>query len=269
MEEKENWIKFLGTAGARIVVARQLRASGGTWLHLSGANLLLDPGPGALVRAISSRPPLDPLRLDAVILSHKHLDHSADVNTIIEAMTEGGFKKRGALFAPSDAINEDPVVLKYLRGFLDRVEVLHEGGRYQVGGCSFSTPIRHHHPVETYGLTFQLPQGRLSFVTDTAFFPSLASAYLSDLLIINVVLHHPHQNPHVQHLNLADAATLITQIRPRAVVITHFGVGMLRSKPWQLASALCRQTGVKVIAARDGMTLDLADLLPSASPPQP
>lgn len=263
MQLEGNWIKFLGTAGARVVVAKQLRASGGTWLHLLGCNLLLDPGPGALVRALSSKPALDPSRLDAVLLSHKHLDHSADVNIIIEAMTEGGFRRRGVLFAPEDALNEDPVVLKYLRGFLEKIETLQEGGEYRVRDLSFSTPLRLHHPAETYGLKLQLPAGNLSFITDTAFFPSLASPYQADLLVINVVLLQPHQNPAVQHLCLDDASRLICEIRPKAAVLTHFGMTVLRAKPWELASALSRETGINIIAARDGMTLNVDEVLES------
>ncbi len=71
-------IKFLGTAGARFVMLKQLRASGGIWLELAGARLLIDPGPGTLVRCAKSRPRLDPAKLDAIVLTHKHLDHSSD-----------------------------------------------------------------------------------------------------------------------------------------------------------------------------------------------
>ena len=37
-------ITFLGTAGARIMVATQILASGGLWLNLSGTEILVDPG---------------------------------------------------------------------------------------------------------------------------------------------------------------------------------------------------------------------------------
>ena len=119
-----DYIKFLGTAGARIVVAKQVRSSGGVWLSIGGTNLLLDPGPGSLVRCWSSKPKLDPTTLDAIILSHKHLDHSGDVNAMIEAMTDGGFKKKGTVLAPEDAINSDPVVFKYVRDYVDKIEIL-------------------------------------------------------------------------------------------------------------------------------------------------
>src|SRR4030042_5241800 len=119
----KNWIKFVGTAGARFVVAKQLRSSGGLWLSLQGVNLYMDPGPGALVRSLASKPKLDPTKLDGILLSHKHLDHSGDINVMIEAMTEGGYRRHGVLFAPQDALDEDPVVLRYVRSFVDRPRV--------------------------------------------------------------------------------------------------------------------------------------------------
>jgi hypothetical protein len=53
MEDKSpsgDTITFLGTAGARIMVANQILASGGLWLSLSGTEILLDPGPGCIVQ---------------------------------------------------------------------------------------------------------------------------------------------------------------------------------------------------------------------------
>jgi ribonuclease BN (tRNA processing enzyme) len=86
-------ITFLGTAGARFMVTRQLAASGGLWLNLSGTEILVDPGPGTLVQ--SSKKKLRADKLSAIVLSHRHLDHSADVNIMVEAMTNGGFSRRG------------------------------------------------------------------------------------------------------------------------------------------------------------------------------
>jgi phosphoribosyl 1,2-cyclic phosphodiesterase len=258
-----DWIKFLGTAGARFVVSKQLRFSGGTWCRLQEMNILIDPGPGTLLRCFASRPKLDPEDLDAIILTHRHLDHSTDVNVMIEAMTRGTFNRRGALFAPVDAVEgEEPVVLRHTRQSVERLELLQEGRRYQLGSLDFFVPVRHRHPVETYGLMFQLPRGRVAFISDTAYFPELAGHYAhSDIIIINVVFFELPPAREIQHLDLEGARALIRSIKPRLAVMTHFGMTMLNHKPYQLAQQLSEETGTQVVAATDGMKLDLEKYL--------
>ena len=258
MEELSDTITFLGTAGARFVVTKQFLASGGAWLNLGGTQILLDPGPGCLVQAVKRK--LDALKLKAIILSHKHLDHSGDINIMIEAMTEGGHRQRGILFAPSDALDLDkePVIFPYLQKFPQKIEVLSEGGSYSVDGVTFKTPVRHHHPVETYGLVFKTPRHTFSWIADTKYFPELADVYRAELLVMNVVLVEP-RDP-VDHLSLIDAAKIVTEVKPKVAILTHFGMTIWRNKPWELAEKLSQETGVKVIAARDGMKFDLAKL---------
>src|SRR3972149_6926567 len=109
----DSTITFLGTAGARFMVCRQLAASGGIWLTLNGTQILLDPGPGSIVQATGRK--LEAEKLSAIIVSHRHLDHAADVNVMIEAMTNGGFNRHGRLFAPADALQHQPVIYCYLK----------------------------------------------------------------------------------------------------------------------------------------------------------
>jgi phosphoribosyl 1,2-cyclic phosphodiesterase len=257
-----DWIKFLGTAGARFVVYKQLRASGGVWCRLQGQNILIDPGPGTVYRCHAAKPKLNPEELDAVILTHRHLDHTTDANVVIEAMTQGGFKQRGALFAPDDALcRPEPVVFDFLRKAVERLALLVEGGSYQLAGVEFSTPVRHLHPVETYGLIFNLPYGRIGFIVDTAFFPELLEHYQGvDLLVLNLMLYDPPTAPWIQHLDFGGARSLIEGIKPQVTVITHFGMTLLKRNPHLVAEQLQEETGSKVIAARDGLTLDLESL---------
>jgi phosphoribosyl 1,2-cyclic phosphodiesterase len=253
-----NRIIFLGTGGARVLVFKQLLASGGLWIEQAGTRLHLDPGPGALVQA--AKRDLDPTKLDAILLSHRHLDHSADVNVMIELMTDGGFIKRGILFAPEQALSgDDPVVLNYVRQFPERIEVLKPDTDYTLGELRFRTHGKHHHSTETYGFTFSSTEGPVSFVVDTLFFPELCEWYAgSAVLVINLVRLIPHESEKVMHLTYDDAKTLIGTIRPRLAIITHFGMTMIKAKPWEVAKKLSGETGVEVIAAGDGKTVELA-----------
>lgn len=257
----ENFIKFLGTAGARFVVAKQLRYSGGVFLHLKGQKVILDPGPGTLVRCARSRPKIDPTRLDAVILTHAHIDHSNDVNVMADAMVSGGFKRRGALFAPSDCLEgENAVVLNYVRQYLDRIEPLKPETKYQVGPLSFHTSVRHKHGVETYGLKFDLNGRTLAFLMDTEYFDGLAKSYAdAEVLVMNVVRRYHPQDRKIQHLSMEEAREILSQIRPEKTIITHFGMTMIKAKPWEVAAELAEELGLDVRAASDGMKLDLED----------
>lgn len=262
--ESPNRIKFLGTAGARIVVTKQLRASGGIWLTLENKNILIDPGPGSLVKCFSSRPKLDPTKLDAIVLTHRHLDHSNDINIMIEAMTEGGFKRKGIVFCPADALAEDPVIFRYLRSFVEKIHILKAGGEYSIDKITLSTPLKHIHKVETYGLIFKAPAYRISFIVDTKFFPEIIKAHSgSEMLVINTVRYEPEgaKKLKLEHLNLEDAENIIKNCKPQIAILTHFGMTMLKAKPWEMALQLKKELNTEVIAASDGMELNLDEVI--------
>lgn len=247
----------MGTAGARFMVAKQLAASGGLYLEEGGSRLAMDPGPGAVVQYAKRK--VDLARLGGILISHRHLDHCGDVNVMIEAMTDGGFRPHGVLYCPADALDEDPVVLRYLRGFPDEVVRLEPEREYRMGEITFRTTRRHIHGVETYGFLFgpaangRLP--RMGWVTDSQWYPGIAEDHRAEVMLIHTVLSH--SRPQLPHLGLDDAERIIGEARPRLAILTHFGMGVWRDRPWEVAAAMSERTGVEVKAARDGMSLEL------------
>jgi len=235
-----------------MVVLNQLRKSGGFWVKLDNINILHDPGPGSLV--MMHQLGLRPKDLDAIILSHRHIDHSNDVNVVTEAMTGGGFTPRGRLIAPSDCFDNDPVVLQYVRPFVDITEIK-KGMETIIKDIRIMFPIENQHPVETYGVIYTFRSGRLGYIPDTEYFPGLVQAYSGmDYLIINVV--RMKTDKMIRHLNMDEAAELIDKIRPKIAILTHFGLQVLNSSPEHQAKMISQKTGVEVIAAQDGMIVD-------------
>jgi ribonuclease BN (tRNA processing enzyme) len=255
MGKNSNFIKFLGTAGARFVMIRQLRSSAGLWVKYKSTNLLIDPGPGCLVRCHRCRPKLDPSKLDGIILTHKHLDHSGDINVMIEAMTAGGFKKRGKLFVTSDALGEEGVIFKYLEKKAGKIEKLKKK-KFEVKDIGFSVPIKNKHSVETYGVKFYLGNQVVAYISDTKKFDKLINAYSdATVLIINVVF--AKARPDYDHLCLPEAVDLVKQIRPNIAIFTHFGVSILKQKPHLLEKRIRNETGLNINFAYDGMSIDI------------
>jgi phosphoribosyl 1,2-cyclic phosphodiesterase len=254
-------LKFLGTAGARFAVSTQARHSGGLLWTLSGTTLWVDPGPGALVRALSSRPRVDPARVDALLVTHPHLDHCGDATAVVEAMTRGGFARRGTLLAPRAALEGEPVVFRYAQEFVTRREVLEPGGRYPLApGLTLSTPLAHDHGVETYGYRLERDGFSAAHVVDTYWMDELADAYAGvDLLVVNATRLAGRDRRYL-HLGLDDAEALAAAIRPRLCVLTHLGLQLPPGRARQAAEEMAARIGVAVRAASDGLSLSLLEL---------
>ncbi len=252
-----DFIKFLGTAGARFVMIKQLRASAGIWFSIHGTNFIVDPGPGTIVKINKTRPKLPLDNLNAIYLSHRHLDHSGDVNVMIELMTEGGFKKRGTLLCPEDALKEDPVVFQYTRKFLDKIDILKPNSKYKINNIEIETGIGQKHGCETYG--FKICSEKVpvvSYIPDTEYFPGLVNSYKNtDILIINVVFYEKREG--ILHMCLSEALDIISVLKPRKAILTHFGMSMIKNKIWEKENEMKEKTGIDVIAAYDGMNVEL------------
>ncbi len=229
------------------------------WMRLGNTQIHLDPGPGALVRALSHDPPCNPRELEGIVLSHKHLDHANDVNVMIEAMTSGGFRPRGVLLAPADALEGEPVVFPYAQRFVERIEVARErSGPYTIGQVQVRTSIRHVHAVETYGMHFRTALHTVSYLPCGRYFEGLAQDYAEhkpDVLVMNVLRYRDGMD--VDHLTFDHARSVIAHVNARVTVMQHFGTKMLEQDPSRLADGLEQELGLRVIAAYDGMKLDI------------
>lgn len=232
------------------MVAKQVAASGGLFLEDGDTKLALDPGPGAIVQY--ARRGVDLTTLDAIVLSHRHLDHSGDVNVMLEGMTDGGFASRGRLFCPSDALDEDPVVLEYVRRFPREIVRLAPVTTYSVNGLTFTTSGRHVHQSETYGFRFG---DKLGWVTDSGYYAGIAEQHKAEVMVIHTVLRDCH--PTLPHLCIADAERIVRDARPRLAFLTHYGMTVWRAKPDVVAAELSQRTGVDVRAATDNLSIEL------------
>ncbi|PMP68709.1 MAG: MBL fold hydrolase [Thermodesulfobacterium geofontis] len=247
-------ILFLGTAGARYVVAKQLRASAGTVIHINNSYLLLDPGPGTLVHLAKRKIPIE--KIETIVVSHQHLDHSADLNIMVDAITEGGFKKRGTLFLTESALKEG-ILLSYLHSYLKKIELLKPYTFYESLPFKFKTTCLLKHTAENYGLLFYFPEGKIvGFITDTAFFDGLAEEFAeANILVIYTVRYKPLEN--VLHLSISDVKKILEKIRPEEVILTHFGMTMLKVNPFKVAQKLSKDLGLKIRACYDGMEIKI------------
>ncbi len=268
-------LTFLGTGGGRFSMIKQLRRTGGMFLEHSGFSCIIDPAPGALVRAREAGIALE--ELDAVVVTHAHLDHDGDMEVMIEAMTDGGKEKRGALLCAESVLDGADIEEKYVKGggtYGERVPPsldpyheslagdivrLRDGSEHRLGPFAMRCIETKHSDPRTVAFTLATDDRTVGFVSDTELFPGLAEFFSgADVLVVNML--RPHDNEWKGHLNTADAAELVNDVAPELAIMQHFGAALIYSSVQAEADWLRERThtDIDIVMAEDGMTVDLA-----------
>ncbi|MFH1072556.1 MAG: MBL fold metallo-hydrolase [Nanoarchaeota archaeon] len=262
-------ILFLGTGGDAIVVGKQLRASGGILLYVNSQLLLLDPGPGALVRLKEQG--INVGALDGILVSHGHLNHSHDVPAVLSAMTYGGLDRKGVIIGEESflgrqksrrkALADVPMIEKSpldvgednFFSMAEKVLVASEGKKEDVGGVSISaTPCVHSCPAVGFLITAE--DATIGYTGDTEYFEGMDKHYRNaDILIINC--KNPSGIREHFSLNADDAVLLVQKVRPSLAVLTHFGIKMLELDPFKIAADIQKATKVQTLVAFDNMSV--------------
>jgi ribonuclease BN (tRNA processing enzyme) len=97
-------------------------------------------------------------------------------------------------------------------------------------------------------------------IADTKYFPELPDLYQGEILIIHVVRLKPVKDEPIEHLSVEDVKTIVRKRKRVLTILTHFGMTMIKAKPWVVAAELEKELGLRVIAASDGMKIDLEEV---------
>ena len=254
-------ILFLGTGGGRFAMITQKRRTAGIRILGENLNLHLDPGPGALVYSVASG--LSPEKINALLVSHCHLDHYTDAEVFIEAMTRGMTRKRGLLAASHSVLygNEvcDPSISKYHQQMPEKVIEAKPGVKFQVGNLNVAVTEARHSDPDTVGFRFETEDvGDIAYTSDTEYFEGIGKYYKGVRLLILCVMR-PAGKPWKGHMTTEDAIKIIEEAKPENAIITHFGMQMIFRGPRNEARLIENKTGVPTIAANDGMHIKIGE----------
>ena len=75
------------------------------------------------------------------------------------------------------------------------------------------------------------------------------------------------RNEHLRyHLNTDEVLKIVEEVKPEAVVLTHFGRKMVNAGPEDEAAYIEETTGVPTVAARDGMRVIVGERIEVRGP---
>ena len=194
-------------------------------------------------------------RVDAVLLTHDHADHSHGLNDLRHVnrlmgmrsipihAERGHLEMVGATFPYCFGFGEQ--AYQGYRPALRQVELI-DDERCLIAGLPVTPFAMSHGPA---GRTTGFRCGGLGYLTDLKELPAAADGHLQDLDLL--VLDMLREAPHETHLCWSEAQAVISRLRPRRTVLTHMG-HEVRYAEWE------SRLPVGVIMARDGLRLPFA-----------
>ncbi|MGT2743401.1 MBL fold metallo-hydrolase [Streptococcus plurextorum] len=185
-----------------------------------GFQLLIDCGSRAVNELEKEIHPLD---LDAVLISHYHPDHIADLGVLRHYFQLYPKHLKTPKILPIYAYDEDAAEFAKLT-----LPGVSEGIAYDVNGKEKIGPfeltfIKTVHPVPCYAFRItELTTGQVFvFTADTGYFHDLiAFAAGADLLLADVYLYEGNEN-HIAHLTTKEAGMIAEKAKVKHLVLTH------------------------------------------------
>lgn len=245
---------LLGTGGGRFATITQKRRTGGIRILNDKFNIHLDPGPGALVYSLEAG--LDPQKINGLIVSHCHPDHSNDAEILIEAMTRGMTRKRGMLAAARSVLGGnqqcESSISNYHQHIPEQVLEARPGTSFNIYGLNVSATEARHTDPDTVGFRFETNFGDFAYTSDSEYFEGMGKPYVGVRLLFLCVMR-PAGSPWKGHMTSDDAVKIIAEAKPELAVLTHLGMQMIFKGPANEAKLIQQKTGIPTVAASDNM----------------
>ena len=253
-------------------------------LELAGQTCVIDCGLGvtrSLVKAGIRLP-----EIDAIFLTHLHSDHLLELGPLIHTAWATGLVSRIKLFGP-------PGLRAYWEAFLEsmmfdiairledekrnNLRDLVELTEFEEGRILFEAirvdALRVVHPPVThcYALRFQTEDWRVTFGSDTAYYPPLAEFAAGSDVLVHEALYLPGLEPIIQrapnaarlrehilasHTPVEDVGRIASQAQVGHLVLNHLvpsGVTDVTEDTWR--AAIAPYWNGKVSVARDGLEI--------------
>lgn len=195
-------------------------ACSGYLLEEGDCRLLIDCGSGVLSRLQRH---LKPWELEAVLLSHLHLDHSADLLVLRYALDHA---RSAALLRRPLPLHAPPEPSAELRRLLYKdlfaVEPLSASEPLTLGPFTFSF-IETRHSLPCLAMRIETAAGLLVYSGDTEYFTGLVEfAAAADLFLCEAnLLEGEGARSHTNHLTAAGAARLAARAGVKRLLLTH------------------------------------------------
>ena len=188
-------------------------------LASEGKNIVIDLGCGGLSKILYDWGAQD---FDAVLLSHLHADHMADMLTLRYALDAS--KKLGRrdkplrVYMPDEPTAEAGLIAQH--GMMD-VQIIRDGSVFDICGTEARFALMPH-AVPSYAMALRAKGKTFVYSGDTADNAKLAPfAKDADLLLMEAAFLSRHKPENAAHVSAAEAGRIAMEAGVKRLLLTH------------------------------------------------
>lgn len=220
-------------------------------LQEDGLNILLDCGSGALAK-LQNYIALE--QLDAVIISHTHTDHMADMYSLEYAMliqTQLGKRKQPLkVYIYGENLDNLPFEFPHIM----QVQPISLNDTLTIGQMHF-TFQENLHEIPCVAIKVQSKNKTLVYTADTGKTEKIQQfSKDADVLLIECSFFERQRGVVKGHLSTVEVAEIVNFAQPKRVVLTHFPHYGTRE---QLLREVQSYTNVNTMLAHEGFTITI------------
>ena len=234
------------------------RVQSGILVETEETTVLLDVGSGTLHRL--TQVGLDFRRLDAVVLTHFHVDHCSDFPTLCQTLWLEGFQKPLSVYGP-------PPIFLWAGGLLtdsypylqDKVDIRFnelESRRVVLGDLRIENTPTCHGTMETRALRLDDGSASLVYSSDTSPCEGVIRLAQDVDLLIHECNWLDGEHPKNVHSSPSEVARIVKAASPTRALLTHVSPEVV-AKEKEVVETVARSVGTSVEMGRDLLTLDL------------
>jgi ribonuclease BN (tRNA processing enzyme) len=227
-------------------------ASSGYLLEQDGFQLLIDCGSGVLSKLQNY---IKPEKLDAVVLSHYHPDHIADIGVLQHARLIQGFLGQRSQCLPiyGHLFNEQEFAKLTYKDITKGI-AYDPNEQLQVGPFAIRF-LQTDHPVPCYAMRIEANKKALVYTADTSYKEEFAAfSEGANLLLSECNLYAGYDGKNAGHMTSTDAGNLASQAKVKQLILTHLPhFGNLE----QLVQEASQYYHGKIQLAFEGMMIDI------------
>lgn len=242
-------VTVLGSSG---MFATTERACAGYLVSGGGATLWMDAGAGTWRHLLQH---VDYRRLDAIVLTHRHPDHTSDVFQAFHAREFGGPEPMEPIpvWAPEETIAR---LLGY-SGEIQRsfdLRPASDGRRIEVSDLRLSF-VRMAHPPETLGVRVECDRAVCAYSSDTGPEADFERLARNAHLFICEATFQDSDELWEGHMSASQAGAIAADVGATGLVLSHLPPG--KDAGLSLAQAQKSGAGVDIQLAADGLTFEV------------